>query len=400
MRCMTRTWQWVMTHTGNTLFFFVCLGQGVRGTFLQHIHQESSAPHPLTSQFFSHLQMPLLAPSILLAQGALSCQSACKLLAITIHREASFVRPTAASNGYEKKYSCTPFLSASGNVSGIPVLRHGQCITPYLPQSFKHQTSPPSHWENKNIYLVTWKSYLSGKTEHAPATQQEEMSALNMVCKIQNSLFPRHLSSCFWGDGDSGWFCLFVWKKQKIGESGIQKLRFIAVPYSLAAWAVEPTDLWTDWHSALQKTISRQILNQILIEHNGQLEGTFLDLQHCHSEFQRSTVKQQILERSSKRFFRIAYKETRDNLTALVTTSSVCNTNHTAQFSWPLSHYIQPLFHLPLGLHHSTLTVFYLVFFVLWLSLVWIFFSCPVFLPNSHTDTQPHDSRIKPNEYS
>ena len=136
-------------------FLFVCLDQGVCGTFLQHIHQESSAPHPLTSQFFSHLQMPLLAPSILLAQGALSCQSACKLLAITIHREASFVRPTAASNGYEKKYSCTPFLSASGNVSGIPVLRHGQCITPYLPQSFKHQTSPPSHWETKNIYLVT-----------------------------------------------------------------------------------------------------------------------------------------------------------------------------------------------------------------------------------------------------
>lgn len=186
-----------------------------------------------------------------------------------------------------------------------------------------------------------------------------------MVCKIQKPLFPRHLSSYFQGDGESGCFCLFVWKKQKIGESETQKLRFIAVSYSQAAWAVELADLWTDWHSALQQTISRQILNQILIERNGQLEGTFLDLQLCHSVLQRSTVIQQILGRSSKRLFRIAYKEMRDNLTALDTTSPVCNTNHTTQFSWPLSHYIQPLFHLPLDLHHFTLTVFYSAFFVL-----------------------------------
>lgn len=76
--------------------------------------------------------------------------------------------------------------------------------------------------------------FISENTEHSPATQQEKKSALNMVCKISKLLFPRHLSSCFQGDGESFWFCSFVWKKQKIGETGMQKLRFIAVSYSLA----------------------------------------------------------------------------------------------------------------------------------------------------------------------
>lgn len=33
----------------------------------------------------------------------------------------------------------TPVFSVFGNISGSPVLRHRQCITPYLPQSFKHR---------------------------------------------------------------------------------------------------------------------------------------------------------------------------------------------------------------------------------------------------------------------
>lgn len=33
----------------------------------------------------------------------------------------------------------TPVLSVFGNLSGSPVLRHWQCIAPYLPLSFKHR---------------------------------------------------------------------------------------------------------------------------------------------------------------------------------------------------------------------------------------------------------------------
>lgn len=40
------------------------------------------------------------------------------------------------------------------------------------------------------------------------------------------------------------------------------------------------------------KNYQQAIPNQILTEHNGRLEGTFLGLQIHHTEFQRSTVIQ------------------------------------------------------------------------------------------------------------
>lgn len=45
--------------------------------------------------------------------------------------------------------------------------------------------------------------------------------------------------------------------------------------------------IWFQQHKNYQQANS-----QILMEHNGQLEGSCLGLQLCHTEFQRSTVIQ------------------------------------------------------------------------------------------------------------